>query len=63
MPKIMFTSNVRVGLRRNVWIVTFPPLSTSGMVMVQQPADSEIMMVRGGSCQDLHIEAAESLQS
>lgn len=44
MPKIMFTSNVHVGLWRTVWIVTFPPLSTSGMVMVQQPADSEIIM-------------------
>lgn len=50
-------------LRRNVGTVTFTTLSTRGMVMVQQPADSEIMIVRGGSCQNLHSEPAETLQS
>jgi hypothetical protein len=59
----MFTSNVHVGLWRNVWIVTFTTLRPSGMVMIQRPADSEIKIFHRGSCQEVHIEPAEIMQS
>jgi hypothetical protein len=56
----MFTSNVHVGLWRNIWIVTFTTLSPGSMIIVQQPADSKIKLFDGSSCQGRSNYAART---